>query len=42
MYCVAKIEERAKKIDKDEIYSAVEFKRVTGLLKFNDMHFVSQ
>ena len=33
-YFVAKIEERAKKIDKDEIYSAVEFKTGDWIVKF--------
>ena len=32
-YFVAKIEERAKKIDKDEIYSAVEFKKGDWIVK---------
>ena len=39
---VAKIEEKAQKIDKDEFYSAVELKRVTGLFKFDGMYFVPQ
>ena len=33
-YFVAKIEERAKKIDKDEIYRAVEFKTGDWIVKF--------
>ena len=32
-YFVAKIEERAKKIDKDAIYSAVEFKKGDWIVK---------
>ena len=32
-YFVAKMEERAKKIDEDEIYSAVEFKKGDWIVK---------